>query len=336
MLAREIIQLYRAGERDFQDKTFCNIDLSGNKLEKIDFQGSLITKASFQNTILKDADFNQVKLRGVTFENAQLQKANFKYAKLAGVNFENATLRGVNLAYSILHECNFRNADLYGADLRNITLEYTDISEAKNLNKAKYIDDFIEYQRNVISGNYLTDEKLREQRSLEPSDYIPVNGRLISLTFTKAKAKELINKEIHQNRRLTRSGQTKFREQLLSHYNGCAITGCQVPQALEAAHIIPYCLMPKGKKYLKSNGLLLRADIHTLFDFNLIKINLDNNTIIFDTSLINCESYGKLYEDLCKKVNTSSRPKLQLPPLSFGLINALRWRWNEYGKFLDS
>lgn len=68
-----------------------------------------------------------------------------------------------------------------------------------------------------------------------------------------------------------RQGQSQFRQQLLKAYKGkCAISGNDVEQALEAAHIIPYRGLETNTT---SNGLLLRADLHTLFDLNLITID---------------------------------------------------------------
>ena len=69
----------------------------------------------------------------------------------------------------------------------------------------------------------------------------------------------------------TRRGQKYFRDMLLQNYEGkCCITGCEVTEALEAAHIIPH---GKEANYDLSNGLLLRADIHTLYDLNLFGID---------------------------------------------------------------
>lgn len=67
-----------------------------------------------------------------------------------------------------------------------------------------------------------------------------------------------------------RQGQPRFRAGLLSAYNRrCAISGTAVEGVLEAAHIAPY----KGQHTnLTANGLLLRADLHTLFDLNLITV----------------------------------------------------------------
>ncbi len=68
-----------------------------------------------------------------------------------------------------------------------------------------------------------------------------------------------------------RRGQPAFRAALLDAYEGrCAITGCNVSDVLEAAHISPYG-GPSTNQV--SNGLLLRADIHTLFDYGLLAVD---------------------------------------------------------------
>ncbi len=70
-----------------------------------------------------------------------------------------------------------------------------------------------------------------------------------------------------------RQGQPEFRKRLLKVYNNrCAISGCDCPDALEAAHIRPY----KGRQTNNiRNGLLLRSDIHTLFDLGKMRIDSD-------------------------------------------------------------
>jgi hypothetical protein len=74
-------------------------------------------------------------------------------------------------------------------------------------------------------------------------------------------------------RQVRRQQQTKFREQLILAYGGrCAISGYDVPEVLQAAHIDPY----RGKKsQVTSNGILLRADLHLLFDAHLLSVNPD-------------------------------------------------------------
>lgn len=68
-----------------------------------------------------------------------------------------------------------------------------------------------------------------------------------------------------------REGQPAFRADLMAAYSyRCVVTDCDALQALEAAHIRPYH-GPASNAI--SNGLLLRADIHTLFDRNLLAID---------------------------------------------------------------
>jgi putative restriction endonuclease len=61
-----------------------------------------------------------------------------------------------------------------------------------------------------------------------------------------------------------RLGQTSFQAVLMETYRGrCAITGAKIRPILQAAHIVP---LPKGGEHRTDNGLLLRSDVHTLYD----------------------------------------------------------------------
>ncbi len=72
---------------------------------------------------------------------------------------------------------------------------------------------------------------------------------------------------------VNRQGQPAFRSGLLTAYEGqCALTGCTVVEVLEAAHITPY-LGPETNHI--TNGLLLRSDLHTLWDRGLIYLSDD-------------------------------------------------------------
>lgn len=68
----------------------------------------------------------------------------------------------------------------------------------------------------------------------------------------------------------SRVAQDRFRMSLLSAYDGrCAVTGYDAPDALQGAHILSY----QGRSsQLVRNGILLRADVHLLFDRHLIGI----------------------------------------------------------------
>lgn len=91
-----------------------------------------------------------------------------------------------------------------------------------------------------------------------------------------------------QRRRMLRSvvqrrGQPAFRKALIEIYGGrCAMTGCAVVDLLEAAHIYPY---RDGATNDPSNGLLLRADLHTLFDLRLVSVEPDSLVVVASPSL---------------------------------------------------
>nr|WP_319527635.1 putative dsRNA-binding protein [Pseudomonas laurentiana] len=96
--------------------------------------------------------------------------------------------------------------------------------------------------------------------------------------FQIASAKEFIlDKRDRRTKKISsttiRTGQSNFRSKVLSNYKHCCITGCTVTEVIEAAHIAPY----RGEKdnHIK-NGLLLRTDIHRLFDSNKIGISPNN------------------------------------------------------------
>lgn len=105
---------------------------------------------------------------------------------------------------------------------------------------------------------------------------------------------------------VTRRGQPSFRERMLQAYGGrCAMSGCDVKEVLEAAHIVPY--QGKETNHIQ-NGLLLRTDIHTLFDLGLITINSDNLRIQVDEQL-KSSSYGELDKKLLSlPTQVSQRP----------------------------
>ncbi|WP_160050535.1 HNH endonuclease [Nocardiopsis sp. FR4] len=68
-----------------------------------------------------------------------------------------------------------------------------------------------------------------------------------------------------------RLGQEAFKLALLNAYQGrCAVTGVDVPPALEAAHIHP---ISEGGLHRLDNGLLLRADVHRLFDQGYLAVS---------------------------------------------------------------
>jgi len=88
-----------------------------------------------------------------------------------------------------------------------------------------------------------------------------------------------------------RRGQRAFRDKLIRRYGArCMASGCELMDIVEAAHIDPF----RGEKdNHPENGLLLRTDLHTLFDLNLMGINPDGFVLRFH-SKVRDESYRNL------------------------------------------
>jgi putative restriction endonuclease len=105
-----------------------------------------------------------------------------------------------------------------------------------------------------------------------------------------------------------RRGQQKFRSDLFEQYGAvCMITGSRIMDILEAAHINPYRGINDNHV---SNGLILRADIHTLFDLNMIGIDPKTLTIHFHKKA--SEEYKEFDKQKLKDIKDYSPSKSAL------------------------
>lgn len=75
-----------------------------------------------------------------------------------------------------------------------------------------------------------------------------------------------------------RRGQKAFRDSLIAQTAKCAVSCCEIVDILEAAHITAY---KNDTHNHVSNGLLLRCDMHTLYDLELFAIDPDSFVIYF-------------------------------------------------------
>ncbi|QLE58087.1 HNH endonuclease [Nostoc sp. TCL26-01] len=134
----------------------------------------------------------------------------------------------------------------------------------------------------------------------EASEYIPI----------MKDRRETVFRQIKERR-----GQRKFRDLLRQCYGDqCMITGIKLLDVLEAAHISPY----RGDEDNHTdNGLLLRADLHTLFDLNLLGINPESLEVRFHPKAMET-NYQKLDG---RKLRCSKYKPSQL---------ALESRWKQF------
>jgi hypothetical protein len=118
-----------------------------------------------------------------------------------------------------------------------------------------------------------------------------------------------------------RRGQARFRAALIIAYGGkCAVTGCDAVEALEAAHISPY---RGAQSHHQENGLLLRADVHSLFDLGLLAIDPATMTVIL-TPQLTSSKYGELAGLLAgRPISVPADPSFR--PSAQALAEHLKW-----------
>jgi hypothetical protein len=122
---------------------------------------------------------------------------------------------------------------------------------------------------------------------------------------------------------IRRRGQPKFRATLIAAYGGrCPITGCDALEALEAAHITPY----RGEATNHpQNGLLLRADLHSLFDLGLIAINPATMSLVVAIQLAKTSYATFAGKTLAEPTHPSFSPSLD------ALAEHLKWSGIDVG-----
>jgi len=104
-----------------------------------------------------------------------------------------------------------------------------------------------------------------------------------------------------------RIGQSDFREGLLGRFgDNCALTGPTPPAALEAAHLYSYADIGKHHSH---GGLLLRRDVHRLFDRGDLAIHPEELSIDADPSIRSYRNYLPLHG---RRIQVEVEPQQQV------------------------
>jgi putative restriction endonuclease len=121
-----------------------------------------------------------------------------------------------------------------------------------------------------------------------------------------------------------RLGQGAFRVAVTEAYGRqCAVSDGKVLPALDAAHIKPY---GEGGVHAKSNGILLRKDIHSVFDAGYVTVDDKYRFVVSDkikTVFNNGEEYLRLHGKI-----------LRLPKQRMDWPDAELLRWHNNDRFL--
>lgn len=121
-----------------------------------------------------------------------------------------------------------------------------------------------------------------------------------------------------------RLGQGAFRLVVTDLYDRrCAVTKERTLPALEAAHIRPYA---EGGEHSASNGILMRRDIHSLFDLGYVTVTPDHH---FEVSRRIREEFenGRHYYEL-------HGSEISLPTIKSQHPDAVALRWHNESRYL--
>jgi len=178
----------------------------------------------------------------------------------------------------------------------------------QNLNKQHSISSIdLEQIQSILLENAPNTAKLFNDNNT--FQYIQSN-EASEYTISSEDRREIVFRQIKERR-----GQSEFRDLLRQRYgNQCMITGLKLLDVLEAAHILPYRGTDDNHP---DNGLLLRADLHTLFDLNLLGINPESLEVKFHPKVLRTD-----YQELegRKLIYSQYKPSYL----------ALQHRWKEF------
>lgn len=136
----------------------------------------------------------------------------------------------------------------------------------------------------------------------------------------QANAEHQVEKSRFGAEYLTRArlGEGTFRVLVTEAYaRRCAITGERTLPVLEAAHIKPYS---RSGPHLVSNGLLLRSDLHILFDEGYVTVTEDMKVEVSDRIREQYENGKEYYQFRGKPLANPPRESEERPAADF-----LRW-----------
>jgi hypothetical protein len=310
---------------DLAEANLVAADLTQAKLSGANLQNARLTFARLDGASLAGADLTCALLRATTLIEANLTRAILVNTDLSDAVLRSAILVDADLFHAYLWMADLRKADLSRAILTHARLESALLKSKPPAKDAKPRSGLFAKQPesgvpdDACFRDARWDGKTRWPEGFDPEKQgtklcetvareVPhrrnqgAAAEVMALVRAQEQAQALaagFNPRTIQDARdrvlmsvVLRRGQPQFRERLIGAYGArCAITGCDIVDVLEAAHIIPY---RGGDTNCVANGLLLRADLHTLFDLGLLSIEPRTLTVIVHPRLRQTD-YGELH-----------------------------------------
>lgn len=122
----------------------------------------------------------------------------------------------------------------------------------------------------------------------------------VEVSFVMYDICSYINKEFQEKEE--RKYQQNFKDGLITRYKRCIISDTPI-ELCEACHIIPFSKCEEKDKYNINNGILLRCDLHKLFDDGLLKINPDSCSVVLSKEILLNDNYKDYHKYHNKKIN---------------------------------
>jgi HNH endonuclease len=121
-------------------------------------------------------------------------------------------------------------------------------------------------------------------RCIDHEEWAAIHEEAAAKVLLSEEAAQEIARQKILGEQATRRAQQQFSETMRINYRRrCAITGCNTSAALQAAHIR---VLKDADDNRPENGILLRSDIHALFDALLITLSEDGATVEISETLI--------------------------------------------------
>jgi hypothetical protein len=152
-------------------------------------------------------------------------------------------------------------------------------------------------------------EQPKSQFSLRPLkwlEFVKLIGREFGHNLENIDSLKISASGHRNSKTRVRLGQSKFRKEMLKKFvDICALSGLNHRRGLDAAHLYSYADL--GKHHY-NGGLLLRKDLHRLFDLGLISVEPSTMKIRLSSSLQKIPQYKDL-EGSGLKVEVTDKTK---------------------------
>ncbi len=333
-------------------------NLQGATLERANLIGANLTRTNLNQASLQRANLTDAKLFSTSFEGANLSEAQMPAIEnMQGVSLKGANLKGARLPNgNSLEQALLPNGSIPQMRQPPEIAPTSPVEPGANQTKKDLLLFANGYSPNAppassrgpVTGSLepLSSSKARRSPlnppdaaiapTPEPLEFVipPLpreNGTRVSLPGPQADSGPELGLPVGKLRHFNsasiaishRRGPGELRQNLFAAYEGCcAITDCNVEPVLEAVYLNFKAALSSTHP---SSGLLLRADIHTLFDLHLLAIEPQSMTILFAPRLRET-SYAEYHGKLLRQATV---PEFRPDPAQLQFHwNLCEWVWD--------